>query len=186
MAPKERKKRLFVIFAAGKDRPGIAAGLTEALYRTGCNIEDSTMTLLKGEFSIILTVTASSKLAFQTLEKEIQKVAERLSLYTSVKKVSHPPFLKNSKGVPYRITLYGTDHPGIVYGVTKYLAQKKINVIDLQTKSIPQKKGTLYSMVIEVDIPKQRSVKQVGSDLQSIAKKLRVTLDFDAIDVVTL
>jgi glycine cleavage system transcriptional repressor len=129
---------------------------------------------------------APSKLPLQNLEKEIQKVAQRLDLYTSVKTVSHPSPPQRSKGVPYRITLYGTDHPGIVYGVTKYLAQKKINVTDLQTKSIPQKNGTIYSMVIEVDIPKQRGVQQVGSDLQSIAKKLQVTLDFDAIDVVTL
>ncbi len=184
MAPK--KKRLFVIFAAGRDRPGIAAGLTEALYRTHCNIEDSTMTILRGEFSIVLTVTAPWKLRLQALEKEVQKAAQRLSLYTRVKEISHPAPPKSSKGISYRITLHGVDHPGIVYRVTKYLAQGKINITDLQTQSVRQKRGTLYSMVIEVDIPKKGGLKQIESDLQSMAKRLQVTLDFDPIDTVTL
>ncbi|MDH3961719.1 MAG: amino acid-binding protein, partial [Desulfuromonadales bacterium] len=32
--------------AFGKDRPGIVADVTSVLYETGCNLEDSTMSML--------------------------------------------------------------------------------------------------------------------------------------------
>ncbi len=46
-------RRFFAITAIGKDRPGIVAGVSKALYDLGTNIEDSSMTILSGEFAMI-------------------------------------------------------------------------------------------------------------------------------------
>ena len=48
----------FIMTAFGKDRPGIVADVTEMLYENGCNLEDTSMTLLAGEFTLILLFTA--------------------------------------------------------------------------------------------------------------------------------
>ena len=44
----------FIMTAFGKDRPGIVADVSQIIYENGCNLEDSTMTLLEDEFTIIL------------------------------------------------------------------------------------------------------------------------------------
>ena len=41
----------WIVTALGQDRPGIVAGVTKVLYDLGCNLEDSAMTRLEGEFA---------------------------------------------------------------------------------------------------------------------------------------
>ena len=50
------KKSLAILTVLGKDRPGIIAGVTEALFRAGCNLEDISMTVLEGEFAMMMGV----------------------------------------------------------------------------------------------------------------------------------
>ena len=45
---------LHAITVLGHDRPGIIAETTSALADLGLNIEDSTMTLLRGHFAMML------------------------------------------------------------------------------------------------------------------------------------
>ena len=45
-----------VVTVLGRDRPGIVADTTAALARLGGNLEDSTMTLLRGHFAMLLLV----------------------------------------------------------------------------------------------------------------------------------
>ena len=47
--------------AFGKDRPGIVADVSQIIYENGCNLEDSTMTLLEDEFTIILLFAGHEK-----------------------------------------------------------------------------------------------------------------------------
>ncbi|MEJ2698080.1 MAG: ACT domain-containing protein, partial [Desulfuromonadales bacterium] len=51
----------FIMTAFGEDRPGIVADVTRILYENGCNLEDSTMTLLADEFSLILLFSAQGE-----------------------------------------------------------------------------------------------------------------------------
>lgn len=45
-----------IVTAFGQDRPGIVALMADSLYRLGCNIEDTCMTRLRGEFTMMLMV----------------------------------------------------------------------------------------------------------------------------------
>ena len=64
----------FIMTAFGKDRPGIAADVTQILYENGCNLEDTSMTLLAGEFTLILLFTAGSA----DVEVSLSKACRRL------------------------------------------------------------------------------------------------------------
>ena len=50
------KRNHLVISALGKDRPGIINDLSKEIYNLGLNITDSRMTVLGGEFAILLLV----------------------------------------------------------------------------------------------------------------------------------
>ncbi len=43
-----------LLSAVGKDKPGIVAAVSAVLFQAGCNIEDSTMARLGGDFAIML------------------------------------------------------------------------------------------------------------------------------------
>ena len=48
--------RRFVITAVGDDRPGIVAAFTGALLDLEANLEDTAMTLLEGQFAMVLVI----------------------------------------------------------------------------------------------------------------------------------
>ena len=51
---------LLAVTVLGHDRPGIVADTTAALAGLGGNLEDSTMTLLRGHFAMLLLVRTSA------------------------------------------------------------------------------------------------------------------------------
>src|SRR3954464_6142870 len=51
---------LLAVTVLGHDRPGIVADTTAALAAIGGNLEDSTMTLLRGSFAMLLLVRAAA------------------------------------------------------------------------------------------------------------------------------
>ena len=46
----------FALSVVGVDRPGIVAEVSRVLFELGCNIEDSTCTILSGQFAMILVI----------------------------------------------------------------------------------------------------------------------------------
>jgi glycine cleavage system transcriptional repressor len=50
-----------VITALGKDKPGIVDKLTETVANCSCNVVDSRMTVLGGEFAVILMAAGKWK-----------------------------------------------------------------------------------------------------------------------------
>ena len=44
-------KQWLALSAIGRDQPGIVADLAERIDECGCNLEDSSMTILSGEFA---------------------------------------------------------------------------------------------------------------------------------------
>ena len=76
----------FSLSAVGVDRPGIVAAVSGVLADHGCNLEDSTMSILQGQFAILLVVSAPEGVDAPGLEAAFAPVAERFGL--SRRKVS--------------------------------------------------------------------------------------------------
>ena len=55
-------KRILLTIS-GKDKPGIIAKVTGILFARGCNLEDVSMTLLEGQFAMMMTVCVPSQKA---------------------------------------------------------------------------------------------------------------------------
>ena len=51
---------LLAVTVIGHDRPGIIADATSALAALGGNLEDSTMTILRGHFAMVLLVSTAA------------------------------------------------------------------------------------------------------------------------------
>ena len=76
---------LYAVTVIGNDRSGIVAGVTKALYETGCNLEDATSTILRGHFSMMLVVSSDADAA--QLEEALDDVASILGVTITARPV---------------------------------------------------------------------------------------------------
>ena len=70
-----------VITVLGKDRTGIIASVSNLLYQHGVNILDITQTILKGNFTMVMSVDAGkANVEFDQLAAALEKLGEQMSL----------------------------------------------------------------------------------------------------------
>lgn len=170
------------ISAIGKDRPGIVAAVTRALYETGCNIEDSSMSLLYGQFAMILIAALPAGLAADALEAALQKETRRMKMAVSL----HPLPDKKVKAAgakhPCIVAVYGADRPGIVYRTSKLLADSRINITDVQTNTAARGGKPVYVMFLEVELPSARSLAPLRKKLEALGRELKVTVTLNPVE----
>lgn len=141
-----------VISALGKDRPGIVNQLSRAIYELECNITDSRMTVLGGEFAILLLVTGPwNRLA--KLEDQVPDLQERLDLTITTKRTEERA--GNANLLPYGVDVVSLDHPGIVYSLASFFSEKNINIEDMTTSCYAAAHtGTpMFSVRMSIGIP---------------------------------
>ena len=163
----------WIVTALGGDRPGIVAGVTKVLYTLGCNLEDSAMTRLEGEFAIMLIFSGAASVSEARLRAAFAPIHRRLGLVTHLKKLSRQETRRpNGCGKPYRIAVYGADRAGIVFRVADLLARSGANITDVHTHRSALRAPSLYLLLLEVELPRrvrtgalERALKQLGSRL---------------------
>lgn len=139
--------------AIGRDRPGIVAAVTRVLLDHGVNIEDSQMTILRGNFTMTLILGVPHEADQDRLRQNLQAVAGELELEgLSLGRVEE---VEGEQPEPSHIvTVYGSDHPGIVCATAEALARHGYNITDLNTRLVGDAEGDpLYALMLEVAIP---------------------------------
>jgi glycine cleavage system transcriptional repressor len=159
---------LLAVTVIGHDRPGIIADVTGLLADLGGNLEDSTMTLLRGHFAMMLIVSCDADPA--GLEEALAPVTADGTLLVSVRQVPPEPDVL-PLGPAHVLTVHGADRPGIVSRVTRVIAGAGGNITDLTTRLLP---GPLYLLVAEVDLPSGTDTEALSSRLAEVAKELGV------------
>lgn len=151
----------------GRDRPGIIAEVTGVVADLGGNLEDSSMTLLRGHFAWMLIADVS--VAVDELASRLAHLADD-GLVVSVLPVgADEPY--GADAGSYLLSVHGADRPGIVAGVTATLAAHGGNITDLSTRLGP---GGLYVLVAEVSLPADVDVVALGSQLAEAGRALGV------------
>jgi glycine cleavage system transcriptional repressor len=150
----------------GHDRPGIIAETTGALARLGLNIEDSTMTLLRGHFAMMLITEGDAEPA--QVEEALAGLTGAGSLSGAVREV--PAERASAAGTPYLLSVHGGDRPGIVSSVIAEVAAVGGNITDLTTRL----SGDLYVLTAECDLPAGVDADAVQAAITAVAAGLDV------------
>lgn len=167
----------YAVSVVGKDRPGIVAGITEGLFHLGCNIADSSCTMLAGEFAMILIVSLKSPFSKTRLIDELKPVCDRMGMSLGVRSLSRDEVARQeTDGEICMISVYGADQPGIVYRVTRELAGRNVNITDLNTKLIGTPTEPVYVMMLEVALPEGQTAEGVEQLLAGLKKELQVEI----------
>jgi len=161
-----RPQRELAVTVVGHDRPGIIADTAAGLARCGMNLEDSSMTLLRGHFAMTLICAGPASAA--EVEAALVPLAAG-SLAVDVREVPEEPGGVVA-GQPYLVTVHGADRLGIVARLAGVLAAVGGNITDLTTRLA----GDLYVLVAEVDLPGAVEVETLEHQLGSVAQELGV------------
>lgn len=177
----------FAVTVIGKDRPGIVADASEVLFSLGCNVEDSSCTMLNGEFAMILIVSHEQPFSQGMLESHFAEKFPESGLSAFIRSLKEDEVCyQKPTGELCLVSVYGSDKPGIVYRVTRELADHGINITDLNTKLVGSPADPVYVLMLEAALPQEMTVEDATSLLEKLKKELSVEISVRLITPVSL
>ncbi|NWF57578.1 MAG: ACT domain-containing protein [Syntrophaceae bacterium] len=173
-------KRYFALSAIGKDRPGIVADVSGLIYECGGNLEDSRMTRLGEQFALLILFSGSGEEFQYRLSTGCKRLEweKRLSIFlTPLEAFEGKPGEKGRIDL-YELSTSGMDRMGIVYRVSRLLADHGINIADLETKATPSpESGTpIFTMNIRLEVPAELSGKDLLEKLNRLGEELAIDI----------
>ncbi len=173
----------YLLNVFGKDQPGLVAGITDIFYRHGANLGDANMTRLGEAFALILVVSVDQERE-ASVRGELEQFASNRNLVTTM--VPQQGFEGRWGTLPANtlITVYGADRPGIVHRVASRLAERDINICDLESSL--SKEGDLYVMVMEVHRPDSIDPGTLEDRLEDLSGELDVTIRVQELESYSL
>jgi glycine cleavage system transcriptional repressor len=183
----ETMSNQFLLTAFSKDRPGIVADISQIIYENGFNLEDSAMVSLAGEFAMIFLVSPWSIGDDADLEGILSMQCRRLEREKGITAFIRPVTPTSTSSIPASdiytkaIHVEGSDHAGIVYKVSRFLADNQINIGTLNSKvtSSPESGDAIYTMILMVDIPAKIPMDIVEKGLNDVGDQLHVDITIE-------
>ncbi len=156
-----------VMTAVGGDRVGIVDDISAVIEDAGLNIEESRMSVLGGEFAVIMLVSGEES-AVSKIKQEAAAFSGRLNLHVEIKDTVAP--MHTVTGRPYSLESMSLDTPGIVHHVSRILHRFGINIEDLEAETLaaPWTGAPMFHMTAKVVIPPAITVNDVREALQEL------------------
>ncbi len=161
-----------------EDRPGIVADITEVIYENGCNLEDSSMTRMMDEFAIILLFSGKGEHLEEQLLKDCRRLERDKGISAFIRTVQNREKDKQGNFFTKTINAEGIDQTGIVFKVSRFLADKNINIVNLTSRRFtsPESGTAIYSMDIKVQVPEKISAESLEKGLSEVGEKLNLEI----------
>jgi len=145
--------RTDIVFTlTGTDRIGIVEEVTGVLLGLEGNVETSRMVRLGGEFALLMLVSLPAE-RFTELDSAVSAlIAEGYRVTTSP---TQQPDAQHGGWLPYKVSVVGADHEGIIHEIAHGLSQRGINIesMDTGTAEAPVTGAPLFSMTALVLVP---------------------------------
>ena len=162
-----------VISALGVDRPGIVDELSNIIYDHELNIEDSRMTVLGGEFAILLLVSGELS-SLDTLQSQVPAIEEALQMRLLVKPTTEAETAEHT--IPYSVEVAALDHPGIVNNIASFFSERDINIVNLQTESYsaPHTGSPMFALHMTIGVPAEMNIAQLRDSFLDTCDELNL------------
>ncbi|TQL69927.1 glycine cleavage system transcriptional repressor [Nocardioides albertanoniae] len=158
---------IHAITVLGHDRPGIIAETTARLAGLGLNLEDSTMTRLRGHFAMTLLCAGATDA--EAIRADLAPIAADGTLTVTVYDLPDE-HAASGPGQLFVLSVHGGDRPGIVSTVTAEIAAAGGNITDLTTRL----SGDLYVVVAELELPASADLAELEASIERVTQELGV------------
>ena len=138
-------KSWYMLTLVGKDRSGIVAEVSQALFDAGGNLGEASMARLGGNFTVMIMLQINFTKA--EVENLIKSIATKLKLFVHVDKIIGD--LHHHVEPNFRLSVHGADQTGIVAAVTGSLVELEFNILNLSSDVGGSPEKPIYIMHIE-------------------------------------
>jgi len=154
-----------ILTAAGADRVGIVDDLTARILEGQCNVEESRMAVLGGEFAVILLLSGRQE-AVRALIRDMPEQEQSLGLRITLRETAAPRPTADTR--PYTLESVSLDTPGIVHSITSLLRRHGVNIDDLETDTTPAPwtGAPMFVMRARVTLPADVAVASLREELE--------------------
>lgn len=169
---------------SGHDRPGIVRDVSESMLHLKANIEDSSMTALRGRFTMMMIVRLPEDSSIGEFKAALAELEQRTRLTVQSQLISDEEAATQALEPDHVITVHGADAIGIVHSVTAALAALDVSIVDVSTQSKATDEGNVYLMVLEVAAGSQEGLLEEA--MQKVAENLDIDIEVHALDDAVL
>ena len=170
-------EKWYMLTLVGKDRTGIVAHVTHALFEGGCNLGETSMMRLGTSFTVMMMVQYDG--TAKSLQTLLQTETESLDLHLHIDHIEGGLHQHHLPDV--RISVYGADRGGIVARVTEALSGAGLDILDLSSDVGGTENNPIYIMHIEGQAKSGIDVLQSALD---IVKQTGVDAHMSVIDTL--
>ena len=167
----------YIITFIGDDRPGLVEQLSSIIERNGGSWHESRLSQLGGKFAGLILVSLPSD-GGPSLETDLSALA---ASGISVRVTATGESAASVPGRGITLTVIGPDRLGIVREISHALAQRQINVLEMdsQVDSTPMSAEMIFSARIEAWIPETTNMDDLRDTLDEIADHMTLEIDLD-------
>ena len=162
-----------VISALGEDRPGIVDELSNIVYTHNLNIEDSRMSVLGGEFAVLLLISGEQS-DIDKLQSQVADIEQALQMKLLLKPTTDSGIVADT--IPYAVEVAALDHPGIVRNIASFFSSRNINIVNLQTErySAPHTGSPMFALHMTIGIAADTNIAQLREAFTDTCNELNL------------
>jgi glycine cleavage system transcriptional repressor len=164
----------FSLHTVGTDRPGIIAGLSNALAAIGVNLEDSRMTILRGQSAVVVILDAPGISDGGHIEGALERIAEELNLFVVVRPLPEE-VTELPDGDWFWVLVDGADRPGIVAGIAEAIVEVGGNIVELSSRLVERDGRGGYVLRLSVTVPAGVTLESLEGVISAAGESLGVS-----------
>jgi glycine cleavage system regulatory protein len=166
-----------VLTVIGDDRPGLVNTLSDTIAAFEGNWTQTRMASLGGKFAGILLVTVPRPNADALIAALQRLTAQYLNVVVERGTGDAPP----SGGRILELELIGQDRPGIVRDISHLLAERAINIEELETACVSGSFSgeALFKAQARLRVPQQLTTAKLRTVLEALANEMMVDISLD-------
>jgi glycine cleavage system transcriptional repressor len=162
-------KKQMIISVMSKDRPGIIADVTGAIFELDGDLADLNQSILCDYLTMILIAAFENEVTPEDVIAKLSHVKTTTKFSVIVREMDTPIEIAQSS-MPektYIVTAQGKNKSGLVYGISSFCYQRNINILDLSTTL----KDDRYTMILQLDLNNVESIIGIREDLDRYSEE---------------
>ena len=167
----------YVITFIGDDRPGLVEQVSSVIENNRGSWHESRLSQLGGKFAGIVLVSLPSE-SGESLEADLKALSSS-GLSVRVTPSSSIPEYGNYREIT--LTVMGPDRLGIVREISRALAERRINVVEMDSHvgSAAMSAEMIFKARIDAHIPQDTDMDDLHDTLDEIANHMTLEIDLD-------
>jgi glycine cleavage system transcriptional repressor len=163
-----------ILTALSADRPGLVDEVSHFIFEHGGNIEDSRMVNLRGQFAMMVLVSAEEA-TLAKLRADLPAFAQSSNVHAQLAPAgSNRP--ASQAAMPYRLTATAMDQAGLVHRIAHLLRSLNVNIesMDTQLSAAPITGTPTFEMELLMSVPRTTPISQLREKVGRLCDELNI------------